>query len=209
MLASLMGMLAGLGMLVLVFAILGAGAILLNLEFDLVRAEADIQEMSVLGIIIAAVVILASTLVGGFVAGRTARYGGLTTGIGSALWLALVLAIFGGLTLLLGSVSDTFNGFELADRLSRFTTPDLMTAAAITAAGLFLLGLLGGLFGGRLGETRDDEVEEVVDVREVEDDREEAEGKHEVEPTPEHQADDSSERVLSSQQSSSPRDSDD
>lgn len=173
-LASLLGMLAGLGTLVLLTAALGAGATFLNLEFDLISGEADVREMSVLGIVIAALVILAASFVGGFVAGRIARHGGIRTGLGSSLWLALVFAVFTGLTLLLGAVSDTFDGFNLADRLSRFDTSELILAAALTAGGLFVLALLGGLVGGRVGETKERDIQDmqtVIDLREAEAER--------------------------------------
>lgn len=172
--ASLFGMLAGLGMLVLLTAILTAGAILLELEFDLLSTGGDVQELSVIGLIIASVVVLISTFVGGFVAGRAARYGGMRVGLGSTLWLTLVLLIGTGVTLLLAEVSDAFEGFDLADRLSRFDTADLTIAGAIAAGGLFVLALLSGLIGGRLAatekeaETLVETTEPVSDVRGVE-----------------------------------------
>ena len=181
--ASLLGMLAGLGMLVLVSATLGAGAILLGLQFDLTRIDGGIREMSVVGITVTAVVLLISTFVGGFVAGRTARYGGIRTGLGSSLWLMLVLAVFTGLTIVLGAVSGTFDGFGLADRFARFGTANLRMAAAITGSGLFVLVLLGGLVGGRLGETREEDTRRVVDIRDVEAASEETETESQEQPT--------------------------
>lgn len=166
--ASLLGMLAGLGMLVLVSATLAAGAILLALEFDLTRPVDGVREMSLVGVGIAAVVLLVSTLTGGFVAGRTARYGGAAIGLGSSLWLALVLLLFTGLTLLIGTLSATFDGFGLVDRLALVATDNLATAAAITGGGLIILGLLGGLLGGRLGETKEQDSRMIVDIRDIE-----------------------------------------
>lgn len=168
--SSIMGMLAGLGMMVLISAVLAAGGILLDLEFDLVAIGGNLQELSAIALSITAMVILASTIVGGFVAGRMARYGGLGVGLGASLWLTLVLGIFAGLTLWVGDVSNTFDGFDLADRLSGINAADLTTVAALAGAGLFLLGLLGGLLGGRFGQTeRRAPAETVVDLREVED----------------------------------------
>jgi hypothetical protein len=167
--SSLMGMLAGLGMLVLVSAILTAGGILLDLEFDLVATDGNLQQLSAIAVAITAVVILASTLIGGFVAGRTARYGGMFVGLGASLWLILVLGIFAGLTLWVGDASNAFDGFNLADRLSGIDAADLTMVAALTGAGLFLLALLGGLSGGRFGQTEErPPVETVVDLRDVE-----------------------------------------
>jgi hypothetical protein len=168
--SSLMGMLAGLGMLVLMSATLAAGGILLDLEFDLVATDGNLQELSAIAVSIAAVVLLASTLIGGFVAGRTARYGGMVVGLGASLWLTLVLAVFAGLTLWVGDVSNTFDGFNLADRLSGINAADLTMVAALTGAGLFLLAVLGGVLGGRFGHTEGrPPAETVVDLRDVED----------------------------------------
>jgi hypothetical protein len=178
--SSLMGMLAGLGMMVLTSAVLTAGGILLGLEFDLVATDGNLQELSAIALSITAVVILASTLVGGFVAGRMARYGGLGVGLGASLWLTLALGIFAGLTLWVGDVSNTLDRFDLADRLSGINAADLTTAAALAGAGLFLLALLGGLLGGRFGQTEGRAPAEAVgDRREVEDTRE-----SEIEDTP-------------------------
>lgn len=163
--ASLMGMLAGLGMLVFVSALLAAGAILMSLEFDLIRTATDVREMSIVGVVIAALVVLVSALVGGVVAGRVARWGGIVVGLMASLWLMIVLVMFAGLTLAVGAVSATFDGFGLADRLGMLDTTNLRTAAALTLAGLSAVALLGGLLGGRLGETGDGEIRTVVDVR--------------------------------------------
>lgn len=207
--ASLMGMLAGLGMLVVLTAVLAAGAILLNLEFDFIDTAAEVREISVVGIVIAALVVLVSTFVGGFTAGRAARYGGIRLGLGSSLWLLIVFLLFAGLTLLLGVISDTFGGFDLADRLSLLDRPDLVVAATITAVGLIVLALLGGLVGGRVGETKDQDLrdmEAVIDLRPIEKDAEGAEpggieAESQEQPTRVHRAETVSPgRVLTNQQ---------
>lgn len=166
--AALMGMLAGLGMIVLIGAGLTAGALLLNVGFDLVIVDAGVQELSFIGVGIAAVVILASTLIGGFVAGRLARYGGLGVGIGSSLWLTLALALLTGLGMWAATVTDVLDGVDVGIDFSRITTSDLTTGAAIAAGGLFVVALLGGLLGGRFGQTeRSRPAPAIVDLREM------------------------------------------
>lgn len=163
-----MGMLAGLGMLVLITAALTAGGLILNLELGLV-ITGDVQVGSIIGLAIAAIVILASTLIGGFVAGRMARARGFAAGIGSSLWLTLVLAVFAALAFWVASASNALEGLDLADRLSGVTATDLATAAGITGGGLFMIALLGGSLGGRLGETeRKRPAESVMDTQEIE-----------------------------------------
>lgn len=171
--SSMMGMFAGLGMLIVMSVILTAGGILLGLEFDLLATDGNLQELSAIALSITAVVVLASTLIGGFVAGQMARYGGISVGLGASLWLALVLGIFVGLALWVGDVSNTFDGFDLADRLSNINASDLTMVAALAGGGLFLLALLGGLLGGRFGQTeRRAPTETVVDLRDEDDARE-------------------------------------
>lgn len=171
--SSLMGMLAGLGMLFLISAVLTAAGILLELEFDLVASDVNLQVLSAIGVSIAAVVILASTLIGGFVAGRMARYGGMGVGLGASLWLTLVLGIVAGLTLWVGDASDIFDDFNLADRLSGINVADLTMVAALAGGGLFLLALLGGLLGGRFGQTETRApADEVLDLRDMDETKE-------------------------------------
>jgi hypothetical protein len=173
LLASLMGALAGLGMLLLISAGLTAGGLLLNLEVGFVIADAGVQELSGISLAIAAILILASTLIGGFVAGRIARWGGTAVGIGSSLWFALMVALITGLGIWVGDAAGALDGLDLADRFSGIATADLTTAAAIAGGGLFILALLGGLFGGRLGQTDGKRpTETVVDLRHLDEDRE-------------------------------------
>lgn len=173
MLAALMGMLAGLGMLVLMSAALTAGGLLLNLEVGFVIAEAGIQELSGIGLAVAAVVILASTLIGGFVAGRIARWGGTSVGIGSSLWFALVIILLTGLGIWMGNATNAVDSLDLADRFSGIDTADLTTAAAIAGGGLFVVAVLGGVLGGRFGQTDDHRrTETVVDLRHLDEETE-------------------------------------
>lgn len=163
-LASLIGMLAGLGMFTILVAISSTVALVAGVEVDLVNGELD--QLSVVGLAAAAAILLVSCFVGGFVAGRVARYRGMVPGLGSALWLLAVLAGLGGLALLVNEFSPTFDGIDLADRLATLDASNLALAGAIAAGAVFLLSLVTGLLGGRLGETeRNDEAHQVVDVR--------------------------------------------
>jgi len=168
--SSLMGMLAGFGTFVLLSALLTAGAILLDLELDLLSTNGDLQQLSMIAITITAIILAASALAGGYVAGRLARHDGTLVGLGVGLWLTLVFAMFAGLGLWIGSVSDALDGVALADRLSAIDSADLTTRAAIVGGGLFVLTLLGGLLGGRFGQTEEKPAAEtIVDLRPVED----------------------------------------
>lgn len=168
--SSLMGMLAGLGMFVLLSALVTAGTALLDVEFDLLSTNGDLQQLSMIAVTTMAIILTASAVVGGYVAGRIARYDGTLVGLGASLWLMLVFALFAGLALWIGSVSDALDPVELADPLSAIDTADLTNPAVIAGSGLLVVTLLGGLLGGRLGQTEAiAATETVVDLREVED----------------------------------------
>jgi hypothetical protein len=162
---SLMGMLAALGMLTFLSVVVGAGAVLLDIELGFVSAQADLQELSAIGLSITALVVLASALIGGLVAGRLARYGGMLVGLFTSLWLTLVLAIFAGLAWWVGIASETLDGLDLTEELSDIATAELTTAAAIAGGGLLVLALLGGMLGGRIGQTEEKPAKTVVDLR--------------------------------------------
>jgi hypothetical protein len=166
-------MLAGLGMLTLVSVLWAGSAILLGFEFDLVTAEGNLPLLSVIALSIEAILLLASAIVGGFVAGRLARYNGMLVGLGSSAWLTAVLAIGAGLALGVAAVTDVVDQLDLPARLSNIDTPGVATAAAITGGGLLVLTLLSGLFGGRLGQTETKPAgDTVVDLSDVDAPRE-------------------------------------
>lgn len=167
--SSLMGMLTGLGMLTLMTAVLTTTVALLSLRFDLVATDDEIRGLSAISLAIAAVIVLASTVMGGFVAGRLARYGGIRVGIGASLWLMLVVGIFAGTTVWLGDTVGTLDGLDVAG-LAASTPVDVATAAAIAGGGLVALALLGGLLGGRFGQMSErGETGAVVDLRGADD----------------------------------------
>jgi len=150
-LASLIGMLAAVGVLTILAVITAAIALVSGAELALVGTNAERSSIAALATV--GVILLVSTFVGGFVAGRVARYRGMATGLGSSLWLLVVLAVFGGLALLVNEFSPFFEGFDVAQSIAVLENSDLALAGAIAGGGLLLLGLGMGLLGGRLGET--------------------------------------------------------
>lgn len=156
MVTSLMGMLAGLGMFVLVSATLTAATILLDVRFDVIDARLSPDGVSSTWLPIVIVATLLSAFVGGFVAGRAGRHGGMAVGSASSLLLILALASLVGSTLALGTISQTFDGFQLIDRLSGIDTPSVRIAALAASGGFVVLAILAGLLGGRLGEPNEE-----------------------------------------------------
>lgn len=165
-----MGMLAGLGMFLLLSVLVTAGATLFDLEFDLLPTDDGLQQLSMIAFTTTAIILAVSAMVGGYVAGRIARYDGTLVGLGASLWLTLVFALFAGLTLWIGSVSGALDGFDLAGGLSTIDAAGLSTPAVIAGSGLFVVTLLGGLLGGRFGQSHEiPTTDTVVDLRQVED----------------------------------------
>jgi hypothetical protein len=152
LLASLVGMLAGLGTLALLGAIIAAGAGGIDYQLNLLNEEGTLDEASVVGLVVAALVVFASFVVGGFAAGRMSRYNGGLNGMGAGLWLILLVAIFAALGAWVGTEYNAFNRLDLPNWFAQIDVDDLTAAAAIASAVLVVATLAGGYVGGRLGE---------------------------------------------------------
>jgi len=152
LLASLVGMLAGLGTLALLGALITAGAGGIDYQLNLLNDEGTLDEASVVGLVVAALVVFASFLVGGFAAGRMSRYNGGLNGMGAGLWLILLVAIFAALGAWVGTEYNAFNRLDLPNWFAQIDVDDLTAFAAIASAVLVVATLVGGYVGGRLGE---------------------------------------------------------
>jgi hypothetical protein len=152
LLASIVGMFAGLGTLVFLSALIAAGRASLDYQLNLLNAEGGLDEGSMAGLLIAFAVVFASFLVGGFAAGRMARYDGGANGMGAGLWMLLLVAIFAALGAWVGAEYNAFSRVDLPNWFAQIDSDDV-TAFAIVAAVVLAVGTLaGGYVGGRLGE---------------------------------------------------------
>lgn len=151
-LAAIVGMFAGLGTLLFLGALFAAGAAGIDYQLNLIGEDGTLAEASILGLIVAAAVMFISFLVGGFAAGRMSRYNGGMNGLGAALWLIFLVAIFGAIGVWVGAEYNAFGQLNLPNWFAQFGADEL-TAMAVFA-GLVLIGatLAGGYVGGRLGE---------------------------------------------------------
>lgn len=152
-LASLIGMFAGFGTLVFLGALIAAGAGGIDYQLNIINEEGALDEASVVGLIVAAVLVFASFIVGGFAAGRMSRYNGGMNGLGAGLWMILLVAIFAALGAFVGAEYNAFNRAELPNWFAQIDVDDLTAIAAIATAVLVVATLAGGWIGGRLGET--------------------------------------------------------
>jgi heme A synthase len=143
--ASLAGMLVAIALTVLLAGIIGAivGAI------GFQRGAEDAEELSIGAFIGGLVALFLAFLIGGWAAGRMARYSGGLNGIMTAVWF-LILA---GILAALGAWIETeYDVFQRAD-LPRWFSSDARTIGAIIS-GILAIGvmLLGGWLGGKWGE---------------------------------------------------------
>jgi len=142
--ASLAGMLAALGATVLLGGLLtGAGSV--GYQAGL-RGDSD--DLSVGGLLAGFVILLVAFLIGGWVAGRIARYDGARNGLMTAVWFLLLVA---GVTALGAWLGDRYD--FLADvHLPQWFSGSARTAAAI-GTGLLAVAitLVAATFGGKLG----------------------------------------------------------
>lgn len=143
--AILGGALAGLGAAVL----LGAIASALGREVG----QGDAERLAVGGLVAALVLLALSALVGGWVAGRSARFDGARNGLLAGVLLALLLALLGAA----GAYAAADGGLPVSLDSDRLTA----TALVAALAGLVVC-LLAGALGGRLGARWHRDVDDVI-----------------------------------------------
>ena len=143
--ATLAGTLAALGTSVLLAGVLGAAG-----TFGYQMGLDDATEgLTVAGLLGGLATLLIAFLVGGWVAGRVARYDGGRNGLLTALWFVVLAAATAGLGAWAGDKYDVFANVNLP----QWFDSDALTGAAVASGLLALAVMLGaGWAGGRLGE---------------------------------------------------------
>jgi hypothetical protein len=130
-----------------------AGLVLNPLGFTLDLEERQFDTVVITGLLIIALAFFLSFLIGGYVAGRLARFDGGRNGAATILWailLSVILLFFG--SFLPGALFEDLQDFmesSLIPAIGSLTELGLVGAAIIVGA--LLVGLLGGFLGGRLG----------------------------------------------------------
>jgi uncharacterized membrane protein len=160
--ASFVGMLAGLGTLVFLSALIAAGANSIDYQLNVINLEGQLDEASILGLVVAAIVVFVSFIVGGFAAGRIARYDGGLNGLGAGLWLILLVAFFAALGAWVGAEYNAFNNESLPNWVAQLDVESLTTAAIVASVVLIVTTLLGGYLGGRMGVMYHEKVDAAV-----------------------------------------------
>jgi hypothetical protein len=160
--ASLLGMLAGLGTLVFLAALFAAGAANVELQTNLLNQEGTLDEIEIVGAIAAVAVAFVSFLVGGIAAGRIARFDGGMNGLGAGLWFLLLVAVFGALGAWVGEEYNAFAVADLPNWVSQIDVDDVTSAAFIMTAVFAAVILLGGWLGGRIGVSHNRKVDAAI-----------------------------------------------
>lgn len=139
--ASLAGMLAALGLTVILAGLAGAAG---SVGY---QRGADTGTLSTGGLVTGLVVLLVSFYVGGWVAGRIARYDGSRNGVLTALWFVLLA---GGVSALGAWLGTRYNFFDQV-RLPQWFSANQTTAAVVSAVVGIVVMVLAAAIGGAVG----------------------------------------------------------
>lgn len=169
--AGLLGMFAALGVLVFLSSLILAGNAGIDYQLNQIDLDGNLQEVEVIGSIVATAVVLASFFVGGWAAGRMARYDGGVNGIGAALWFILLVAIFGALGLWFGQEYNAFAAADLPNWFGQIGADEVTLKSLAGALAGIVAALLGGYVGGQLGEQYHKEVDAALVTEAVTDTR--------------------------------------
>ena len=144
--ATLVGTLTALAVLILLGGLIGAAIGLVGYQAGLEDAAEDISIASLIG---GLVTLFVAFVIGGWAAGRMARYDGARNGLMTAVWAVVLAAILSALAAIFGAEYDVFRNVELPQFFSR----DALTIGAIVSALIAIaVMLLAGLLGGKWGE---------------------------------------------------------
>ena len=165
--ASLVGMLTGLAMVVLLGGLVGAAVGAIGYQTGL-RGD-NVDDISTASLIGGLVVLFVSYVIGGWAAGRIARYDGARNGVMAAIWAIVLAGALSALAAWLGDTYDVFSNVDLPQWFNRdaFTTTALVSGVAAIAA-MLVGGGLGGLWGTRYHRRADQTLLDARELREVE-----------------------------------------
>jgi MFS family permease len=144
--ATLVGMLTALSTTLILAGLVGAAVGAVGYQTGL---ESNAKDLSTAGLIGGVAVLFVAYLIGGWAAGRIARYDGARNGFATGIWTLVLAAILSGLAAWLGSQYDVFRNVDLPQW---FSTDALTTTAIISGIAAVIAMFLGGTIGGYMGE---------------------------------------------------------
>ena len=165
--ATLVGMLAALAFLVLFGGLVGAAVGAIGYQAGL---DGNERELGIGGLVGGLVALALAYVLGGWTAGRIARYDGPRNGLMTGVWTIVLAAVLSGLGAWLGAEYDVLARIELPQWFSR----DALTAGAILSgviaiATMLAAGALGGAWGERFHRRADAVVAQSPTSRRVRD----------------------------------------
>jgi hypothetical protein len=144
--ASLVGMLTALSTTLILAGLVGAAVGAVGYQTGLEENAEDLSTWSLIG---GVAVLFVAYLIGGWAAGRMARYDGARNGFATGIWTLVFAAILAGLGAWIDSEYDVFRNVELPQW---FESDALTTAAIISGVAAIAAMFLGGIIGGFWGE---------------------------------------------------------
>ena len=144
--ASIVGMLTALSSTLILAGLVGAAVGAVGYQTGLEQNAEDLSTWSMIG---GVAVLFVAYLIGGWAAGRMARYDGAKNGFATGIWTLVFAGILAGLGAWVGSEYDVFRNVELPQW---FTTDALTTTAIISGVAAIVAMFVGGVIGGTWGE---------------------------------------------------------
>lgn len=165
--ASLVGMLTAIAVLILLGGIVGAAIGAIGYQTGL--SGNDVEEISTASLIGGLVVLAIAYLIGGWTAGRIARYDGARNGLMTAVWTIVLAGALSALAAWFGSEYDVFANVELPQWFDRDALTSTALASGLAAiATMLIAGLLGGLWGTRYHRLADQTLLDAQELHSVE-----------------------------------------
>jgi len=163
--ASLVGMLTALAMIILLGGLVGAAIGAIGYQTGL--SGDNVEDISGASLIGGLAVLFVSYLIGGWTAGRIARYDGARNGLMTGVWTIVLAAALAGLAGFLGSEYDVLASVDLPQWFDRdAVTTAAVVSGAIAIATMLIGGMLGGLWGTRYHRLADETLLDATDTRE-------------------------------------------
>jgi len=144
--ASLVGMLTALSTTLILAGLVGAAIGAVDYQSGL---EGDAEDISTWSMIGGVAVLFLAYVIGGWAAGRMARYDGVRNGFATGVWTLILGGILAALGAWIGSDYDILRNVDLPQW---FSTDAFTTRAIISGVAAILAMFAGGILGGMWGE---------------------------------------------------------
>ena len=162
--ASFVGMLTAIAMLVLLGGIVGAAFGVIGYQTGL--SGNDVEDISIGSLIGGIAVIFVAYVIGGWTAGRIARYDGAVNGLMTGIWTLLLAAALSALAYFFGNEYDVLRNVDLPQWFDRDAlTTAAFVSGAVTVVTMLLAGVIGGLWGSRYHRVADQSLLDAYDGR--------------------------------------------